>query len=104
MNYIKERTLKLRNGVEQLKLYKMLSCRQVFIVKKKKKNLVTTLIMLIVYKLFMCNCVFFLSLAKLSFIAAGERHSDLDIDLDLDDSDDELLEAPSFLKDLENAM
>lgn len=103
MNYIKERTLKLRNGVEQLKLYKMLSCRQVFIVKKKKKYLVTTLIMLIVYKLFMCNCVF-LSLAKLSFIAAGERHSDLDIDLDLDDSDDELLEAPSFLKDLENAM
>lgn len=60
--------------------------------------------MLIVYKLFMCNCGFFLSLAKLSFIAAGERHSDLDIDLDLDDSDDELLEAPSFLKDLENAM
>lgn len=59
MNYIKERTLKLRNGVEQLKLYKMLSCRQVFIVKKKKKYLVTTLIMLIVYKLFMCNCVFF---------------------------------------------
>lgn len=58
MNYIKERTLKLRNGVEQLKLYKMLSCRQVFIVKKKK-SLVTTLIMLIVYKLFMCNCVFF---------------------------------------------
>lgn len=59
MNYIKERTLKLRNGVEQLKLYKMLSCRQVFIVKKKKKYLVTTLIMLIVYKLFMCNCVVF---------------------------------------------
>lgn len=39
-----------------------------------------------------------------AFIAAGDRHSDLDIDLDLDDSDDELLEAPSFLKDLENAM
>lgn len=34
----------------------------------------------------------------------GDRHSDLDIDLDLDDSDDELLEAPSFLKDLENAI
>jgi hypothetical protein len=27
-----------------------------------------------------------------------------DLDIDLDESDDELLEAPSFLKDLENAM
>lgn len=33
---------------------------------------------------------------------SDDRHSDLDIDLD--DSDDELLETPSFLRDLENAM
>lgn len=71
--------------------------------------------MLIVHKLMNRNsgwviylylCYIFLSLGWLNwaFIAAGDRHSDLDIDLDLDDSDDELLEAPSFLKDLENAM
>ncbi|XP_022344284.2 SMC5-SMC6 complex localization factor protein 2-like isoform X4 [Crassostrea virginica] len=34
--------------------------------------------------------------------STDDRHSDLDIDLD--DSDDELLETPSFLRDLENAI